>query len=99
MGGSHADPKNGVFLGGWGSFGVPTPMKGVTTYSIAANRQRPFAGAFYNAFFNTFRRCKNQVLYVVPPFAIAYAIMDWATHKNHFINSKEGRLLTEGAED
>lgn len=61
--------------------GVPTPMKGITTYSLSQNRQRPAAGMLYNAFFNTYRRAKAQVLYVLPPFIAAYALMDWATKK------------------
>lgn len=57
--------------------GSPT-QKGVTTYSLAANRQRPLAGTLHAAIFNTWRRCRGQVLYVVPPFAVAYLAMDWA---------------------
>lgn len=56
-------------------------MKGITTYSLSQNRQRPTAGMLYNAFFNTYRRAKAQVLYVLPPFIAAYALMDWATKK------------------
>lgn len=56
-------------------------MKGITTYSLSQNRQRPAAGMLYNAFFNTYRRAKAQVLYVLPPFIAAYALMDWATKK------------------
>lgn len=60
--------------------GCPTPQK-ITTYSLSANRQRPLAGTLRAAFFNTFRRSKNQALYVVPPFVIAYAAMNWAIER------------------
>lgn len=65
------------YLGWWGSFGS-LPQKGVTSYSLSANRQKPLAGAAHNAVFNTFRRFKGAVLYVVPPFVAYYYLMDWA---------------------
>lgn len=54
------------------------PQKGVTTYALSANRQRPFAGAAHAAVFNTWRRFRGQVLYVVPPFVALYLIIDYA---------------------
>lgn len=60
--------------------GCPTPQR-IATYSLSANRQRPFAGAFNAAIFNTFRRFRHQVLYVAPPFIIAYAAMNWAVER------------------
>ncbi|PGH13974.1 hypothetical protein AJ80_06114 [Polytolypa hystricis UAMH7299] len=99
MGGTHADPKHGVYIGGWGSFGGPTPQKGVVTYALAANRQRPLAGAMHNAVFNTWRRFRAQALYVIPPFIIAYGIMNWATERNEYLNSKPGRLAEGGGEE
>ncbi|KZZ96363.1 UcrQ [Ascosphaera apis ARSEF 7405] len=91
-GGSGPNPKIGAFTGPWGNMSS-IKQKGVTSYSLTANRQRPLAGAFHNAIFNTYRRAKAQILYVVPPFVAAYAIMHWATEKNEFLNSKEGRAL------
>lgn len=57
--------------------GCPTPQR-ITTYYLSPNRQRPLAGTFHAAFFNTFRRCRMQVLYVAPPFIAAYAAMNYA---------------------
>lgn len=65
------------------------------------------AHAYYNAIFNTFRRSKNQVLYVVPPFVIAYFLMDWAeqryiftpTHTESFPPVNEGFYSNDGADD
>ncbi|KAL1994086.1 hypothetical protein VTN49DRAFT_2755 [Thermomyces lanuginosus] len=94
----HADPKHGVFLGGWGDLGCTTPQRGIVTYSLSPNRQRPFAGAAHAAIFNTFRRFRHQVLYVAPPFIVAYAAMNWAIERNEYLNSKAGRLA-EGTEE
>lgn len=61
--------------------GCPTPQKGIVTYSLSANRQRPMAGALHAAIFNTWRRFRHQVLYVAPPFIVAYAAMNWAIER------------------
>jgi len=64
--------------------GIPTgspPQKGVTTYSISANRQKPFAGAAHAAIFNTWRRFRNQAFYFVPPLVGVYFLIDWAEKK------------------
>jgi hypothetical protein len=37
------------------------PHKGIVTYSLAANRQRPLAGAAHAAVFNSWRRFRGQV--------------------------------------
>lgn len=60
--------------------GCPTPQR-IATYSLSPNRQRPLAGAFNAAIFNTFRRFSQQVLYVAPPFIAAYAAMNWAVER------------------
>lgn len=54
------------------------PQKGVVTYSMSPNRQRPLAGTLRAAIFNTFRRSKAQFWYVVPPFVAAYLALQWA---------------------
>ncbi|KAL8796642.1 MAG: hypothetical protein Q9195_001032 [Heterodermia aff. obscurata] len=85
------DTKHGQYIGGWGNLGSQT-QKGITTYAISANRQRPLAGAVNAAIFNTWRRFSAQALYVIPPFAFAYLAMSWAVKKNEYLNSKEGRI-------
>ncbi|KAI9889434.1 MAG: hypothetical protein M1814_005297 [Vezdaea aestivalis] len=75
--GGGGEKVPGQYMGWWGSFGTG-PQKGVTTYAISSNRQRPLAGAFHAAIFNTWRRFKGQVLYIAPPMAIAYVTMQWA---------------------
>ncbi|KIX05521.1 uncharacterized protein Z518_06393 [Rhinocladiella mackenziei CBS 650.93] len=88
---SGPDPKNGVYLGPWGNFGTPK-QKGIVTYSLSPNRQDPLAGAFKAAIFNTYRRSASQIGYWLPPFVIAYLIMQWATERNEYLNSKPGRM-------
>ncbi|KAL8810918.1 MAG: hypothetical protein Q9223_007647 [Gallowayella weberi] len=92
------DTKHGQYLGAWGNLGSQK-QKGIVTYALSANRQRPLAGAASAAVFNTYRRCKAQFLYVVPPFVFAWWIMAWATEKNEFYNSKAGRTQAPEASD
>jgi ubiquinol-cytochrome c reductase subunit 8 len=63
------------------SLGTPIPQKGIAFYALSPNRQRVFAGAASAAVFNTFRRFRHQVLYVAPPFMIAYGSMNWAIER------------------
>ncbi|KAH6697013.1 cytochrome b-c1 complex subunit 8, partial [Plectosphaerella plurivora] len=90
-----ADAANS-FLGDWGSIGGQK-QRGIITYGLSANRQNPFAHAAHDAVFNTFRRFRSQVLYIVPPMVIGYYAMDWAIHRNEYLNSKAG--LAEFAEE
>lgn len=54
------------------------PQKGIVSYGLAQNRQRPFAGALHAAFTNTFRRTRGQILYWAIPVGLAYYVMEWA---------------------
>lgn len=65
----------------WGHKRLPK-QSGITTYTLSPNQSRPMAHAFHRAIFNTFRRCKAQFLYVVPPFVVAYFLMQWANEKS-----------------
>jgi ubiquinol-cytochrome c reductase subunit 8 len=56
-------------------------QKGVASYALSSNAQRPLAGTLNAAIFNTWRRFRGQALYVIPPFVIAYAAMEWATER------------------
>ena len=89
-GGDAPVGKYNRFIGGWGNFGGQK-QKGIITYGIAPNRQRVLAGAAHAAVFNTWRRFRAQVLYVVPPFVAAYYAMEWAIKRNEYLYSKEGR--------
>ncbi|KAI9678015.1 MAG: hypothetical protein M1817_005959 [Caeruleum heppii] len=93
MGGGERLP--GQYLGPWGAFGSQ-PQKGVTSYALSANRQRPLAGTLTAAVFNTYRRCRGQFLYVVPPLVVGYLTMGWAIERNEFLNSKAGQIQEDG---
>lgn len=64
----------------WGHKDLPK-ISGIASYTISPNRTKPMAGAYRNVIFNTFRRSRQQVFYVVPPFVAAYLIMEWANEK------------------
>ncbi|KAH8698541.1 putative ubiquinol-cytochrome C reductase complex subunit UcrQ [Talaromyces proteolyticus] len=86
-----ANPKIGVWAGPLGNPGTPIPQKGIIAFSLSPNRQRILAGTAGAAVFNTFRRSRQQLLYVAPPFVIAYTAMNWAIERNEYLNSKPGR--------
>ncbi|KEF55136.1 ubiquinol-cytochrome c reductase subunit 8 [Exophiala aquamarina CBS 119918] len=77
-------------MGGWGNLGSP-PQKGIITYALSPNRQSPMAGAYYNAFFNIYRRTYHQILYWVPPLVLGYVLMEWATEKYVSLGEKRER--------
>ncbi|KAI9778654.1 MAG: hypothetical protein M1816_003993 [Peltula sp. TS41687] len=56
-------------------------QKGIVTYALSANRQRPLAGVLNAAVFNTWRRFRHQVMYFAPPLILAYVAMDWAIER------------------
>ncbi|KAI9830867.1 MAG: hypothetical protein M1826_004296 [Phylliscum demangeonii] len=94
MGGGAKLP--GQYLGSWGDLGS-APQKGIVTYALSPNRQRPLAGVLNAAVFNSWRRFRNQVLYFAPPLVGAYLLMDWAIARNEYLNSKAGRLAAAAA--
>ncbi|EFY84719.1 ubiquinol--cytochrome-c reductase subunit 8 [Metarhizium acridum] len=89
-GGGAPNWKAGHWLGDWGSFGG-SKQKGIIHYGLSANRQNPTAGIVHDAFFNTFRRTKGQIFYWLPPLVAGYYLMQWATERNHYLQSKAGR--------
>jgi hypothetical protein len=70
-------------IGSWGNpyEGGGRPGKGVVTYSLSPNRQRPMATFISKGFWNVCRRSKNQVLYFIPPLVLGYATMQWAIER------------------
>ncbi|KAF1350707.1 cytochrome b-c1 complex subunit 8 [Delphinella strobiligena] len=96
MGGGGAK-KPGQYMGWWGSLGSP-PQKGIITYGISHNRQRPLAGTAHAAIFNVFRRTRGQILFWAIPILSAYELMHWATERNEYLNSKPGRAEFADAE-
>ncbi|KAL2073518.1 hypothetical protein VTL71DRAFT_10844 [Oculimacula yallundae] len=89
-GGKHG--QYGKYLGEWGAIALGSQtQKGINSYALSANRQRPLAGTLNAAIFNTWRRFSHQVLYFAPPMIIAYLTMEWAIERNEYLNSKPGR--------
>ncbi|EAU36729.1 conserved hypothetical protein [Aspergillus terreus NIH2624] len=82
MGGNLNDPKNGYWLGVPGAFVRASPQR-VVTYVRSPNRLRPLAGCLHAAIFNVARRCRQQALYVVPPFIVAYVALLWADERQY----------------
>ncbi|KAF4503962.1 hypothetical protein G6O67_008587 [Ophiocordyceps sinensis] len=82
--------KVGHWLGDWGSFGG-AKQKGIIHYGISANRQNIMAGVGHDAIFNTFRRTKAQIFYWLPTMVVGYYLLNWATERNEYLNSKAGR--------
>ena len=60
-------------------------------WGLSANRQNPMAGVAHDAVFNVFRRTKSQIFYWLPAAIGGYYLMDWAIHRNEYLNSKAGR--------
>ncbi|EWC43705.1 cytochrome b-c1 complex subunit 8 [Drechslerella stenobrocha 248] len=98
MGGGGGKAPPGSYLGPWGAFGGPK-QRGIVQYTLAANRQKPTAGALRSAVFNGWRRFRSQVLYIAPPFVAGYLLLDWAEKRNKFLNSKAGQALLEDEGD
>ncbi|KAJ9618749.1 ubiquinol--cytochrome-c reductase subunit 8 [Taxawa tesnikishii (nom. ined.)] len=71
---------------------------GIVTYGLAQNRQRALAGTANAAVFNVYRRTKAQILFWAVPLLVGYELMNWATERNEFLNSKEGRALYADSE-
>ncbi|KAI5966352.1 QCR8 [Candida pseudojiufengensis] len=83
-------PHPHTYIGWWGDLGS-RPQKYVTQYSISPYVAKPLKGAAYNAVFNTFRRVKNQFLYIVIPGVLVYSIFEKAETYNEYLYTKAGR--------
>ncbi|KAK7204122.1 ubiquinol cytochrome C reductase subunit 8 [Myxozyma melibiosi] len=83
-------PEPHGYMGWWGHMGGPK-QRGIVTYAVSSYAQKPFAGALYNAFFNTFRRVSSQALYVVLPVSGLVYVVNKAQARNEFLYSKAGR--------
>ncbi|ODV94573.1 hypothetical protein PACTADRAFT_50451 [Pachysolen tannophilus NRRL Y-2460] len=86
MGGHGAN----AYMGWWGSMGSP-PQKGITTYAVSPFAQDPLRGSLEKAVFNTWRRTRSQVLYIVIPGIIVWNIWAKARDYNEYLYTKAGR--------
>lgn len=89
-----AGPK--TYMGWWGHIGSPT-QKNVAMYSVSPYATRPLKGNLYNSVFNTFRRTKNQIAYIVLPGIIVWNVWTAARDYNEYLYTKAGRLDLEKA--
>ncbi|CUM66879.1 uncharacterized protein PRCAT00004563001 [Priceomyces carsonii] len=79
-----------TYMGWWGHIGSPK-QKYVNIYTVSPYATRPMKDALYNAFFNTFRRTKNQALYVIVPAVIVWNVWVKARDYNEYLYTKSGR--------
>lgn len=77
-------------MGWWGSMGSPK-QKHITAYTVSPYATKPMKGALYNSVFNTFRRTKNQALFVLIPGLIVWNVWVQARDYNEYLYTKAGR--------
>lgn len=66
-------------------------QKNVATYTVSPYATKPLKGNLHNAFFNVFRRTKNQALFVIIPAVIVWNVWVAARDYNEFLYTKAGR--------
>lgn len=85
-----AGPHAKTYMGWWGSIGSPK-QKYVHQYTVSPFATRPLKNNLDRAFFNVFRRVKNQAFYIVVPGVIVWNIWAKARDYNEYLYTKEGR--------
>lgn len=83
-------PSAKTYMGWWGHIGSPA-QKGITSYAVSPYAQKPLAGIFHAAFFNTARRVGSQALYVLIPMGIYWAWWENCSQYNEYLYTKAGR--------
>ncbi|XP_041358478.1 cytochrome b-c1 complex subunit 8-like [Gigantopelta aegis] len=58
-------------------FGHLGYVRGIISHSLSPFEQRAFAGVISKGIPNMWRRVREQIFRVVPPFIGAYLIIDW----------------------
>ncbi|GME77757.1 unnamed protein product [[Candida] boidinii] len=80
----------GAYMGWWGNIGSPK-QKYITQYTVSPYAQDPLKGSLEKAIFNTFRRTKAQILYIVIPGIIVWNVWTNARDYNEYLYTKAGR--------
>jgi len=75
-----------------GKFGNLGKVRGQVHYTISPFEQRAFGGAIAKGVPGIFRRCREEVFYVIPPMAIGYLIYDWANKNYEYRQTKAGMI-------
>ena len=83
-------PSAKTYMGWWGHLGSPK-QKGITQYAISPYAQKPLAHSFHNAFYNSFRRFKSQILFLVIPGAMYWYWWKNAEEYNAYLYTKAGK--------
>lgn len=79
-----------TYMGWWGNIGSPK-QKYMTQFTVSPYATKPLKDALYNSVFNTFRRTKNQALYLIIPGVLMWNIWAKARDYNEFLYTKAGR--------
>ncbi|WPK23731.1 hypothetical protein PUMCH_000976 [Australozyma saopauloensis] len=85
-----AGPHAKAYMGWWGNIGSPK-QKNVATYTVSPYATKPLKNNLYNAVFNTFRRTKNQALFIIIPAVVVWNVWVVARDYNEFLYTKAGR--------
>lgn len=83
---------NTMGTGGWW---VPPKQKYTVRYGLAPNAQSLFELNARNAVFNTFRRVRKQLFFIVVPVGTYWYVWDWAQKYNAWLYTKDGRETLE----
>ncbi|KAB0800088.1 hypothetical protein PPYR_07968 [Photinus pyralis] len=70
------------------SFGELYKLRGIITYRLSPFEQRAFAFAISKGVPNMFRRIREEIFYVVPPFLVGYLAYDMLTKKHQQLMRK-----------
>ncbi|CAO1635211.1 unnamed protein product [Sympodiomycopsis kandeliae] len=84
-------PTGKKYMGWWGAMGGPQ-QKGITSYTISANEQQPMRGALRQYLFYGYKRTMKLAPKFVIPFLAGYGLIAWAKERNHYLNSKAGKM-------
>ncbi|KAK5643270.1 hypothetical protein RI129_007115 [Pyrocoelia pectoralis] len=69
-------------------FGELYKLRGIIMYRLSPFEQRAFANAISKGVPNVFRRIREEIFYVLPPFVVGYLTYDVLTKKHHQLMRK-----------
>lgn len=74
---------------------IPPKQKYSVRYGLSPNVQSLYELNLRNAVFNTFRRVRKQLFFVVVPVGAYWYLWDWAKGYNAWLYTKDGRKTLE----
>ncbi|XP_028178808.1 cytochrome b-c1 complex subunit 8 [Ostrinia nubilalis] len=69
-------------------FGELAKIRGIISYKISPHEQRAYAGAISNGIPNIFRRFREKVFIVAPPFIVGYLVYEAVEREHHRLSRK-----------